>query len=246
MIPIDEILLFDSTKKIPEISNLIDPLNYIDVTVPIHGLQVNERVFVEDSKRDQVTAKVKNIGYFCSGNESIPVILRTPKFIGVVVGRLIELLLRENKINLTDFRKLKSDWTDRAAERVQPKSSNYFDIFLQERHYRANLNDVAPNGISIYVAISEPTELDDVINEEIVMPLKIHPYFERCMIKAKVKNIRLVAKNLARLGLQFIPDRKNTLVLQNYVNHRKEEILKEIQYNFLKLQSVPETKDLYF
>jgi len=246
MIPIDEILLFDSTKKIPEISNLIDPLNYIDVTVPIHGLQVKERVFVEDSKRDQVTAKVKNIGYFCSGNESIPVILRTPNFIGVVVGRLIQLLLRENKINLTDFRKLKSGWTDRAAERVQPKSSNYSDIFLQERHYRANLNDIAPNGISIYVAISEPTELDDVINEEIVMPLKIHPYFERCMIKAKVKNIRLVAKNLARLGLQFIPDRKNTLVLQNYVNHRKEEILKEIQYNFLKLQSVPETKDLYF
>ncbi len=246
MIPINEILLFDSTKRIPEISNMIDASNYVDVTLPIQGLQVDERIFIEDSKRDQITAKVTDIGHFCSGNESIPVILRTPQVTGIVVGRLMQLLPRENKINLTDFRKLKSSWKKRVVDRVQPKTPNYFDIILEGSSYRVNLNEIAPNGMSIFVAVSRQNELDYVIHEKIVLPIKVHPYFDRCWVNGIVKNVRIITNNLVRLGLQIFPDRKANMKLKIYVKLRKEEILREIQNNFRKLQTIPETKDLYF
>lgn len=246
MNPLDEILLFDSTKRIPRISDLIDTSNYVDVIVPIHGLQVNERIIIENSTSDQITARVTDIGHFCSGNETIPVILRSPRVMGIVVGRLMQLLPRENKINLTDFRKLTSSWKKRFSDRVQPKTPNYFSIILQGNSYRVNINEVAPNGMSLFVAVSNQRELSDVLNEKILLPIKVQPYIDRCWVKGIVKNVRIITNNLARLGLQIFPDRKELINFKNYVSIRKEEILKEVHNNFKKLQSIPETKDLYF
>lgn len=246
MKPIHEITLFDSATEIEDIGAYVQPQNWVEISIPIDGMLVNDKLFIKDLSQDQMVASTTNIGNFCSNNESIPVFLKVHNSETVIVGRLVKLIIRDDEVHLRDFRLLKQGWKERSEERVQPKYPIYFTLRSGKRKIRGSLHDISLKGLCVIANIPLQEIPGRITNSDVKMTLNIQPLLEDLHVCGIVKDFRYLTDSLTRIGLEIFLDRSGFKDLSDYIRIRKQEIADEVFSNFREMLSYRQAHDLRF
>ncbi len=246
MKPIQEITLFESAAEIEDIGKYVHPQEWIEVSIPLGGMLVNDKLLIRDISEDQVVAKTSNIGNYCSNNESIPVFIKIGDGDTVILSRLVKLFIREDEVHLKDFRLLKQGWKERTEERVQPKYPVYFTFKSGSDEIRGSLHDISLKGLSVIANIPLQEIPDSISSADVTMTLDIKPFLEDFQVCGITKNFRYLTDSLTRIGLEIFPDRNSFKNLANYILMRRQEIMEEMFANFMDMLNYRQAHDLRF
>jgi hypothetical protein len=246
MVTVTDISRSTRIEDVDDISALLSQDSVIDVEIPMRGLLVRESIVVSRCSRNHLEAQTSNISHFCTGTYNYPLFIKVRGTNKIVVGRLADLLVYTGKLSLNDFQVLNQVWIDRQSERVQPKQPTFVTFIHGKKQIRANLFDLSKNGMGILVDKSIDIEMDEVLNSDILVLLKIPQKNTLCRVPAIVTQIRSISGDLTRIGLKTSPSKADEKILDRYLSERKREILDEVFSNFKEMLNFRETKDMYF
>lgn len=246
MKPIQEITLFESATEVEDISTLIRSEDSIEVTIPMSGMLVNDRIKVTDTSSNQVIARAGNIGNFCSGSETIPVFLRLHDEQTIVVSRTVKILIHNDEVHLSDFHILKQEWRERSEQRVQPKFPVYFSFTSDGIDIRASLHDISVKGMCVIANVQMDEIPETITNSDLDLTINVKPYLEEFRVRGIVKDMRYLTESLTRIGLEIFPTRSDFRRLADYIHVRRQEISEEVFANFRAMLNYRQAADLRF
>jgi hypothetical protein len=246
MKPIQEITLFESATEVEDISTLIRSEDSIEVTIPMSGMLVNDRIKVTDTSSNQVIARAGNIGNFCSGSETIPVFLRLHDEQTIVVSRTVKILIHNDEVHLSDFHVLKQEWRERSEQRVQPKFPVYFSFTSDGIDIRASLHDISVKGMCVIANVQMDEIPETITNSDLDLTINVKPYLEEFLVRGIVKDMRYLTESLTRIGLEIFPTRSDFRRLADYIHVRRQEISEEVFANFRAMLNYRQAADLRF
>jgi hypothetical protein len=132
-----------------------------------------------------------------------------------------------SRIILSSFRFSTHAWIHRATPRVQPDRPIYAAMSCGSHEITARLIDIQANGIAV---VANTNSLEQaVVNPGAVMHagFQLLPELSLKKVSGMVQNMSVFNPSLTRIGIRLEAGPGLTLVLQKYILHRQEEILRE-------------------
>jgi hypothetical protein len=149
-------------------------------------------------------------------------------------------------IILSRFVFLHSAWRDRLTERVQPDNPMYVSIRCSGQRYPGNLDNLSISGLGVLVyRIAENHCLMETgKNVKIEMP---NFYGGQSMqLEGTLVSINHISHRMMKIGIKVYPNNKIIRIMEKYIYQRRNEILNELDTNWLNWNEPRCTKDLFF
>ena len=125
-------------------------------------------------------------------------------------------------------------WRDRKAERVQPKRPTYINMYFYRKTYRAYLEDICCEGMGILVnkTIDPDGRLRPGI--KLLLEFQLAPEHLFYNLKGTILYRKSVGQQLIKYGLHLLPNTDQKTTIQAYVPQRYDEILNELEQDYIR------------
>ena len=158
--------------------------------------------------------------------------LRSKAFPGAISATIHPVDYSHGTFRLSDLSY--SEWQDRRSERVQPKRPTYINIHHYRKTYHAFLHDISKEGMGILV--NETIHPDGRLKPGCKLRLEFQLTPEH--IFAGLKGTIVYRMNLGppmiKYGLQLLPNQIQKNRLQAYITQRYDEILYELEQDYIR------------
>jgi hypothetical protein len=159
--------------------------------------------------------------------------LRSGAFPGAISATIDPVDFTHGTFHLSDLSY--GGWRDRKYERVQPKCPTYINIYFYRKTYRAYLEDISNEGIGILV--NKTIDPDGRLRPGIKLSLegRLSPDHLFINLKSTILYRKNVDQHLTKYGLQLLPNTYQKNTLQAYITHRYDEILNELEQDYIRM-----------
>jgi len=128
-----------------------------------------------------------------------------------------------------------SDWRDRKAERVQPKKPIYINMYFYRKTYRAFLEDISTEGIGILVNKTIDPDYRLGPGVKVLLELRLTPKHLFINLKGTIVYRKNVGHQMIKYGLHLFPNTDQKTTLQVYIIQRYDEILNELEQDYMRM-----------
>lgn len=194
----------------------------------------NHRAVFQASKRDICPALEGCVHLHCQG-------LTRP-----IKARVKDISLSTGMFALSDFSYMESDWQERLYERVRPKFPTYLSLRYMGMDLRASLLDISINGMGVLVGNSYEPKLDFLPNSGICANFQVSPEFRRLKVGGAIHYSKEVSRTIVRLGIRLYPIHEQARLLGKYIAKRKQEIIEELEQNYISAGTQSRVEYQYF
>jgi hypothetical protein len=128
------------------------------------------------------------------------------------------------------------DWRDRKDERVQPKRPTYINMYFYRKTYRAFLIDICNEGMGILVnkTIDPAGRLQPGV--KLLLEFRLTPEHLFFNLKGTLLYRKNVGQQLIKYGLHLLPNTNQKTTLQAYITQRYDEILNELEQDYIRMR----------
>lgn len=214
---------------------LSSPYKGLMLTDQVKILHIGKEYGVFEASNHAVYSGFKDCVYLHGGNLH-----------NTVKASIDEVNTRRSWITLSQFKPLPTDWRERRDERVQPARRIQAQISCTSHMCTGSVDNISLSGLGVLIYHPGDRPIRQEIGIKVRVELQIKEDISPLKFDALVMSILPISRNLAKVGLQFIPTRKLLLSLEPFVNHRKQEIFDELNSDWLACREPRLTKDLYF
>lgn len=174
------------------------------------------------------------------------VLLHCPLLPQGVTARLAEVNVRQGWITLEDMTYTGQSWRERDQDRVQPADPIYVLLRVDQTVIRACVEDICVGGVALlaYKAVQYKSEL--LPGAEVSLDVRLTPMPGHTVIRGTVANLSMPGSFLVRIGVKWIPSQVQLRSLKEYIDHRRQEIIAELEERSGRFLEPRGTKDLYF
>ena len=158
--------------------------------------------------------------------------LRSGAFPGAITATIRPVDYTHGTFHLSDLSY--GDWQDRKAERVQPKCPTHFNISYYRNTYRAFLEDICSEGMGILVnkTIDPDSRLRPGV--KLLLEFQLAPEHLFINLKGTIVYQKNVGQQLIKYGLHLLPSTNQKTTLQAYITQRYDEILNELEQDYIR------------
>jgi hypothetical protein len=159
--------------------------------------------------------------------------LRSKAFTGAITATIHPVDYSRGTFRLSDLSY--AGWQERRAERVQPKYPTYVEMQHYRKTYHAFLQDISDEGMGILV--NEALYPAGRLQPGHRLRLEFQLTAEQAFVSLKAVIVYRVSAGppLIKYGLQLLPNPIQRNKLQGYVSQRYDEILYELEQEYIRL-----------
>jgi hypothetical protein len=158
--------------------------------------------------------------------------LRSEVFPGAISATIHPVDYTNGTFHLSDLSY--GGWRDRKNERVQPKRPTYINMVFYRKTYRAYLEDICCEGMGILVnkTIDPDGRLRPGI--KLLLEFRLPPEHLFINLKGTILYRKNVGQQLIKYGLHLLPNTEQKTTLQAYINQRYDDILNELEQDYIR------------
>jgi hypothetical protein len=226
----------------PELAGgYINSSSFLTLTKQFRGLELQQPVRMLEMTPRHATLQVTDpmLIPLLEGT----VTLHSQAFAKPIVGHIQNMLDAEGTFSLSNFNEF--DWRARRSDRVQPEDLVYVKMHCKHKTARLRLDDLSAQGMGI-VADHEVIEQGKFIPGQAVKLDFTLSGISFSDLPARVLYRVRLGRWLEKLGLQLLPLAMQRRKLEQYVTHRKAEILEEVSQIYLQSREPRGIESLYF
>jgi hypothetical protein len=170
--------------------------------------------------------------------------LRSGAFPGAISANIHPVDYTHGTFHLSDLSY--GDWRDRKVERVQPKCPTYINIYFYRKNYRAFLEDICNEGMGILA--NKTIDPDGRLRPgvKLLLEFKLAPEHLFINLKGTIVYRKNVGQQLIKYGLHFLPKTNQKTALQAYITQRYDEILNELEQDYIRMHEPCRVENQYF
>jgi hypothetical protein len=215
----------------------------LQVSLPYKGMALAQDLHILDIQEGKITLQAPNQINFLVGDF---IFLHSHEIGQTLAARLNEINFRAGVMKLSDVVYLGTPWKERSDTRVEPKEPIMVDVRSGSIAYRACIENLSLNGAGLlaYKVIEKGVPLEP--QQRVLIDFEIPPDHRRLVIRGVIANLHLLGDTLVRIGVHILPSLLKKGVLQRYISSRKNEILEELDRNYLEESRYPTVVNLYF
>jgi hypothetical protein len=235
----------------PAVDDVISVIRYLgqqhaalELTKTYKGVIVQENVSILDVNPDGAAFRTSNIQM--SAALEGDVYLHNQIFPRPVMAQLKSLNLSKGMLVLSDFSYSNSEWRKRQYERVQPKHPVYVTLYWRGKAFRVFMKNISVNGMGIlaFKILGSGKKIQP--GSHVRLDFQLSPEHKYTALKGKVIYIKPINRSSANLGIQLFPTAKESRLLDNYIEPRKQEILEELNQAYWESMRPGGVESLYF
>ncbi len=170
--------------------------------------------------------------------------IRSGAFAGAISATIHPVDYTNGTFHLSDLSY--GDWRDRKAERVQPKCPTYINMYSYRNPYHAFLEDISNEGLGILVnkTIYPDGKLRPGV--KLILELRLAPEHLFINLKGTIVYQKNVGQQLIKYGLHLLPNTDQKTTLQAYISQRYDEILNELEQDYIRMNEPYHVENQYF
>jgi hypothetical protein len=170
--------------------------------------------------------------------------LRSGAFPGAISATIHPIDYTNGTFHLSDLSY--GGWRDRKAERVQPKRPTYINMYFYRKTYRAYLEDICCEGMGILVnkTIDPDGRLRPGI--KLLLEFQLAPEHLFYNLKGTILYRKSVGQQLIKYGLHLLPNTDQKTTIQAYVTQRYDEILNELEQDYIRTREPYRVDNQFF
>ena len=224
------------------ISALPKPYPPVRLTKHYKGTTLNQQGRIVDINSDSATIQATQRLTFHILMGMIH--LRCGAFTGALSATIRPVDYTYGTFHLSDLSY--GDWQDRKAERVQPKCPTYINIYFYQRTYRAFMIDICKEGMGILVNKTIDPEGRLRPGVKLLIEFQLTPEHSLINLKGTILYRKNVDQQLIKYGLHLPPNTNQKNTLQAYITQRYDEILNELEQEYIRLRNPFRVEDQFF
>jgi hypothetical protein len=218
---------------------------HIDLISSFQGISFSQSVLIQTLGDRQVDVHVDRHPNWVKNDQVV--FLTHPSFTRPIGGHVARIDWNKSLLTLAGFNQCDHCWQDRHFERVQPGAPARVQIFAAHQLASGGMANISTTGMGILVY--NPQKKPMVLNLGSDVTLKCILPFSNVPLILKGTIARQTVQsnpNFTQFGFSIHPTQKQTHILKEYIQARKENILRELELTTRKAFEPMETKDLYF
>jgi hypothetical protein len=159
--------------------------------------------------------------------------LRSGAFPGAISATIHPVDFTHGTFHLSDLSY--GDWRDRKAERVQPKCPTYINLYFYRKTYRVFMLDICNEGMGILV--NKTIDPDGRLRPgvRLLLEFRLTPEHLFVNLKGTILYRKNVDQQLIKYGLHLFPNTNQKTTLQAYITQRYDEILNELEQEYIRM-----------
>jgi hypothetical protein len=216
----------------------------VTITRHIKGLCFKQKVKIVSMCHDLVAFRAVDIRLFASGEGHV--FLHSPQFPSPVRASQIDCDIRGSVFILSGFEYLDTPFIDRCQDRVLAPMPAYISITSNKRQIIADLVDINPCGIGVFVKKSYARMANLVPDACVSLDFRLPAKFAWKDLKGTIIYFTRASPLLAKVGIRLQPNPTQSCMLEGYLAYRRKEILEEIDRVFFRAMEPRKVEDLYF
>jgi|GEM_PF-905550 len=213
------------------ILNLPTPYPPVSLIKHHNGTAIKQRGSIVDINPASITiqATQRQTFYILPGK----IHLRSGAFPGAICATIHAVDYARGTFQLSDLSY--GEWRERQSERVQPKQPTYIKMHYYQKIYRAFIQDLSNEGMGILV--NETIDPDGRLQpgKKLYLEFQPGPKFSFSGLKGEIVYRREAGYPLVRYGLRLLPNRIQKNELRAYITQRYEEILNELEQEYIRM-----------
>jgi hypothetical protein len=232
-----------STETINAVFGALPPNNpSFSLTKHYKGITLSENVRVVDIRPECTTIQATQREIFpCLTGD---IYLHSKTFPQSIAAQIHPVDYAQGIFLLSEFNY--SEWRDRSSERVQPKDSVYLKLFHNRETYRAFLVDISTSGMGIMGNKTMDPFNQLKPGEKVEMEFQLNEKYHYSDLIGELVYRHKVGLHLVKFGLELLPTSFQKRSLRRYITHRVDEILEEVNQNYLRSCDPHRVENLYF
>jgi len=212
------------------ISALPTPYPPVSLTKHYKGTTLNQQGHIVDINPDSGTIQASQHMTFHILMGMVH--LRSEAFPGAISATIHPVDFTKGIFHLSDLSY--GGWCDRKAERVQPKYPTYINMYNYRKTYRAFLEDICNEGMGILgnKTIDPDGRLRPGV--KLLLEFRLTPEHLFINLKGTILYRKNIDQRLIKYGLHLIPTTNQKTTLQSYITKRYDEILNELEQDYIR------------
>lgn len=217
---------------------------HLTLAIPYKGLMLSEDVRPLHMGRDYGVFQAPSHPVFASIKDRV--YLHGPGLAQTIRAFIEEVNPQRSWITLSRFTPLATAWRDRQEERVQPSKPLQVRLFCSTHVCYGSIDNLSRTGIGILVYHLSEKQIRAEIGTRVKVEFLVDEKMQPNRVEAEVMTVKTIGRSLAKIGLRLYPSRKHQLLLENYIQNRRQEIYTELDQDWMSWQEPRLTKDLFF
>lgn len=215
------------------ISTLPDPYPPVSLTKYYKGATLNQPGRIIDINPISATVQASQCQTFHVLLGMIH--LRSGAFPGAISATIHPVDFTLGTFRLSDLSY--GSWRDRNAERVQPRYPTYLTMHHYRKTYRAFLEDICNEGVGI--VMNKDNDPDNRLRTgvKLLLEFRLAPEYQFINLKGTIVYQRNAGSPLIKYGLHLLPTISQKNTLQAYISRRYDEILYELEQDYIRMQN---------
>jgi hypothetical protein len=213
------------------ISTLPTPYSPVSLIKYHKGTTIKQpgSILAIDPKAATIQATQRQTFYILSGK----IHLRSGAFPGAICATIHAVDYSQGTFKLSDLSY--SEWQERRSERVQSKYPIYIKMRRYRKTYHACLHDISLEGMGILV--NEALHPDGRLQPGNKLRLDFHlaPELAFVGLRGTIVYRVKVGPPLVKYGLHLLPNHIQKNMLQTYITQRYDEILYELEQDYIRM-----------
>lgn len=216
----------------------------LTMSIPYKGLMLSEEIQVLHIGRDYGVFQAPSQHLFTSIKDSV--YLHGPYLSQTIHAHIEEINPHRAWITLSRFSYLFTQWRDRIDERVQPDKPMRVRIYCSTRRCSGTIDNISKTGMGILIYRLNEKQIHTELGSKVKIEIPFSNDAQPLRFDAIVMTVKTIGRSLAKVGLQIIPNKKQQVPLEQYVQFRRDEIFGELNSVWMSFQEPRGTKDLFF
>jgi hypothetical protein len=170
--------------------------------------------------------------------------LRSEVFPGAISATIRPVDYTHGTFHLSDLSY--GGWRDRKAERVQPKYPTFLNMNFYRNTYHAYLEDICAEGMGILV--SKKIDPDGKLRPgvKLLLEFRLTPEHLFSSLRGTILYRKDINQQLVKYGLHICPNTIQKTILQAYISQRYDEILGELEQEYIRMREPGRVEDQCF
>jgi hypothetical protein len=170
--------------------------------------------------------------------------LRTGVFPGAISATIHPVDFAHGTFHLSDLSY--NDWQERRAERVQPKYPTYVILHFYKKTFRAYLEDISTVGLGLLANSTLDPDGKLRPGVKILLEFQLPPQHSFIHLMGTLVYRKIIGPQLVKFGIHLRPNTGQKSALQDYITLRYDEILRELEQDYIRLLDPCRVENLYF
>lgn len=209
---------------------------------PVQGVVLTQDLLLVALHPGRVVAQMGR--NWLAANPGDPIYLHSPDCEEVLAARVLAVNIESGELVLGEFSLIERSWADRRHERVQPGQATHVSLRVDDRIFKASLENFSLNGAGVMAYKLRENGFDLSPGQELKLEFELAR--AHLSLPARLISIHYHGRFLACLGIYTSPNPGQVRTLDRYIKLRKAEILRDLERSFNEAFQPQNVKELYF